>query len=186
MKNIKVIICFIIINFSFSAWAVDSKDCLLSPNDLSEMLKLDFKSFDQTLPNGGWRGLANKGCELEAAKVVEIYHLHHYDNLAPWQARILYWHAGQVYAMQDLTDLAIVRFKKSYNSEEKADDKFKWNAYVKGSIAFLERDMSSLIEARDELKSASTDARQNLKILESFIRCFKKNYKEAYNSDCIP
>ncbi|MBK9293146.1 MAG: hypothetical protein IPM57_01685 [Oligoflexia bacterium] len=176
----------ITINFSYSTWAEDRKECLLSPSNLSEMLKLSYKSFDQTLPDGGWRGLANKGCELEATKVLEIYHLHHYDELAPWQAQILYWHAGQMYAMQGLTDLALARFKKSYSTEEKADDKFKWNAYVKGSIAFLEHDMNSLTKARDELKSANTDAQSNFKILESFIRCFKKSYKEAYNHDCKP
>jgi hypothetical protein len=149
------------------------------------MLKLDYKAFDQTLPDGGWRGLANKGCELEATKMLEIYHLHHYDELLPWQSRILYWHAGQVYAMQNQTDLALMRFRKSYDSDEKPGDMFKWNSYVKGSIAFLEHDMKALVAARDELKLVDkTQAHPNLKFLEAFIRCFNKTYKEAYNPTC--
>lgn len=163
----------------------ESKDCFLSANDLALMLKLDYQAFDQTLPNGGWRGLANNGCELEATKLVEIYHLHHYEDLLPWQARVLYWHAGQVYAALSQTELAVARFKKSYNSNEKNDDKLKWNSYVKGSIAFLEHDFKALIVARDELRKADKiQPNPNLKFLEAFVRCFNKSYKEAYNPNC--
>jgi hypothetical protein len=163
----------------------DTKDCLLSGQQLDAYLKLDYKSFDQTLPDGGWRGLEGKGCDLESVKLIEIYHLHHMDELNPSQAIILYWHAGQVYAMQDLTDLALARFKKSYNPSEKADDTFKWNSYVKGSIAFLEKDMKTLIKARDELRAVNQiESNPNLKFLESFIRCFKKSYREAYDPEC--
>jgi hypothetical protein len=158
---------------------------LLTGAQLSEYLRLDFKSFDQTLPDGGWRGLENRGCSLEATKLVEIYHLHHLGELEPWQTRILYWHAGQVYAMQDLSDLALARFKKSFDPEEKPEDNLKWNSYVRGSIAFLEHNLDQLIKARDELRAANkVNPNPNLKFLEAFVRCFKKSYKEAYNPDC--
>ena len=180
----KILIAFII-TFTSLISRSDSVDCLLSAAQLAEYLKLDYKGFDQTLPNGGWRGLDNKGCSLEATKLVEIYHLHHLGALEDWQNRILYWHAGQVYAMLGQSELALARFKKSYNPNEKPDGSINWNGYVDGSIAFLEHDLNKLLKARDKLRVASDgqpDA--NFKFLDAFVRCFKKPYKEAYNPSC--
>jgi hypothetical protein len=163
----------------------ENKGCLLSGIQLDSYLKLDYKSFDQALPDGGWRGLSNKGCELEAIKLVEIYHLHHLDDLNESQAQILYWHAGQVYGMQNLNDLAISRFKKSYNPKEKSDDPFKWNSYVDATIAFFEHDLPKLKQARQSLATATASgAANNLKIVDAFIRCIGKPYSVAYNPNC--
>lgn len=182
MKNFVFIALFATLP---SLTLAESQNCQITATQLADYLKLDFKSFDQTLPDGGWRGLANRGCELEATKLVEIYHLHHFDILEAWQSRILYWHAGQVYAMQGLTELAIARFEKSFDPLEKADAPLKWNSYVRGSIAFLKRDKDGLIKARDHLRAGNgSKPDPNLKILEAFVRCFQKPYKEAYNPDC--
>jgi hypothetical protein len=153
-----------------------------TPEEFQTLLNLDYKSFDQTLPNGGWRGIVDK---VDAGKVLDSYHIHNLEKLEPWQARIIYWHAGQEYAMSGLSQLALARFKKSFNPDQKADDTFRWNSYVKGSIAFLEKDMASLVKSRDELREVDKIERSaNLKFLESFIRCFNKTYTEAYDPSC--
>lgn len=153
-----------------------------SPNEYQNLLKLSYADFDQNLPKGGWRAITNN---IEAGKVIDAYHLHNFDKFEAFQHRILYWHAGQAYAMGGLTALALVRFKKSYDASEKTEDNFKWNSYVRGTVAFLENDMKTLATARDELKIANdTSAAPNLKTLESLIRCFNKPYFEAYTSVC--
>ncbi len=151
-----------------------------TPEEFQKLLKLDYIAFDQTLPNGGWRAITDN---IEGAKVIDAYHLHNLEKLTTQQSRILYWHAGQRYASGDLNDVAINRFNKSYDPNEKANDPFKWNSYVRGTIAFLEHDMKMLVQARDELRQTSSNP--NLRILEAFIRCFNKTYKEAYSSSCV-
>jgi hypothetical protein len=143
-------------------------------------MALDYDSFDQSVPNGGWRAIVD---DTEAGKVLDAYNVHNSDVLKPWQKRIIKWHAGQAYGFANLKQLAINRFKKSYNPEEAPDDRFGWNLYVEGSVAFLEQDMTSLVDARDRLKKLNPGS-PNTKILESFVRCFKKPYREAYNPEC--
>lgn len=146
------------------------------------MLSLDFASFDQSMPNGAWRGIRDP---FEAAKTIDTYHLHHAEKLRDDERRILYWHAGQSYATAGLYQLAITRFEKSYDPQEKPSAEFKWNAYVRGSIAFLKKDLKTLTKARDELREADRGKPSpNRKVLESFVRCFKKTYEEAYSPDC--
>ncbi len=38
--------------------------------DLEAMLALDRQAFDQTLPDGGWRSLYERGCYAEAAELI--------------------------------------------------------------------------------------------------------------------
>lgn len=153
-----------------------------TPSEFQALLKLDYRAFDQNLPDGGWRAILD---DVEAGKVLDSYSIQNSENLKPWQARTILWHAGQAYAMANLTDVALARFRKSYDPDVKPNDTFKWNSYVKGSIAFLEQDIKGLIEARDEMRAANPSS-PNLKILEAFVRCFKKSYKEAYNPNCEP
>lgn len=76
----------------FPFFAVASiPDCTISETELQEYLKMDYQSFDQSLPDGGWRGIANRGCNFEAGKLIDIYHLQNIDNLLAWQSRILFW-----------------------------------------------------------------------------------------------
>ena len=102
------------------------------------------------------------------------------------RARIINWHAGQSYALGDLTDLAVSRFSRSYNPDEAASATFKWNAYVRGSIAFLIKDRSELQAARDEMYSANPSLDNiNAKILDGLLACFDKSYSDAYGN-CRP
>jgi hypothetical protein len=151
-----------------------------TPLEFQALMALDYQAFDQTPPDGGWRGIVDN---VDAGKTLDAYRVHHLDTLVDWQARVITWHAGQVYAMADLKELGVARFKKSFNPAEPADDQFKWNAYVRGSIAFLEKDKATLIKARDEVLKADPE-NVNGKLLAAFVRCFDKSYKEAYSTDC--
>ena len=157
--------------------------CEVSPEKLLEYLKMDFQNFDQTL-HKGMRELEDLGCDYQAAQVIDIWHLHNQGNLTSGQERVSYFHAGQSYAFvgPNLYSVAAQRFSESIDPAEPPDNTFKWNAYVRGSIAFLERNLSDLKKYRDELACATTGSGRNLAVLDRMISCFDRSYKDAYSS----
>lgn len=182
MKNIILIILAASV---FSAESRSQDICAITHDRLEGDLGLDFHSFDQT-PGNGHREFASRGCYLSAAKITDIYHLHHQLDLLPWQSRILAFHAGQMYAFDQLYDIAINRFKRSFNPEESPTAELSWNAYVKATIAFLAKDMAELRVNRRSIALKPTDGNIiNLRVVDAFIRCFDKPYHEAYSDICM-
>lgn len=98
------------------------------------MLELDYHAFDQSLPAGGWRAIVDN---VDAGKTLDAYLIHNNDQLETWQQQVVRWHAGQMYALGDLTVVALARFKTTFRADEPSDDTFGWNAYVKGTIGFF-------------------------------------------------
>ncbi len=177
MKNYFIFLALIL--FCIGAYAPPASP---TPAEFRALMKLDYISFDQTLPNGGWRGIQDS---FEAAKVLDAYNLQNSDVMSESEVRVIFWHAGQSYAMADITEVAIARFQSAYNPKESSADTFKWNAYVRGSIAFLKRDRKTLQAARDEMYAADpSDENRNRVVLDAFLRCFNKTYREAYSADC--
>lgn len=179
MNKFLVLLIFLTSLCSYANW-----DCSLSSSEKERLLSLSYDDFDQDHVNG-WRVIDGEGCHEEAIHLIELYLDSHKDNLLEWQISILIWHAGQIYAFIDDYKQAKIRFEKNLIPNELPNDNFKWNAYVKGSIAFLEKDKRALGYAIIELEKATNPhSENNLKILKSFERCFDKPYREAYNSSC--
>lgn len=112
--------------------------CDFSANQLDEMLAMDFQSFDQT-DGKGFRELEDRGCWLNAAILIDSWHLQNKMTLKDWQERISYFHAGQAFSCAGtaLYSAAIKRFERSFNPGEKSDADLAWNSYVAATIAFL-------------------------------------------------
>jgi hypothetical protein len=160
--------------------------------DRDRLLALDENAFDQDF-NGGWRALAqNPKCELAAADLVRDYRKTHHSS-----AFILFWHEGQLRADAGQMKEAIALFDQS----RRKNDKYGWNFYVDGTIAFLKHDRSSLLNARQSLAALPRPADwgpfmfngkpvevpwpENLNVLDGLLKCFDRPYKEAYASeDC--
>lgn len=168
-----------------SASAVPA-DCAF---DREALLQLDYRSFDQD-PQGGWRALARKGCEREAADLIRDWRLQHNDS-----RYILFWHEGQSRAFNGDYEAAVTLFELSRRQSE---DPIGWNFYVDGSVAFLRGDMARLKAARASLarvpKPSDWDTMKgadgkllnakwpaNLNVLDGFIRCWGEPYRSAYN-----
>jgi hypothetical protein len=162
--------------------------------DLEAMLALDRKAFDQTLPDGGWRSLYERGCYAEAAELIRTWRHEKRDH-----ASILYTHEGQMRAYAGQIDEAVALLRLTYKSMDK-DANFGWNFYLDGSIAFLERDRAGLARAIDRLNAIpERDASvrmvrsdgtpitikwpPNLDVLEAFERCWELSFAEAYGTD---
>lgn len=161
-----------------------------------DYLALDFMAFDQDM-DGGWRTIAeNPACVAAAADVIEWYRLHKPELSAGMQSSLA-WHEGQLRAAAGQTATAIELFKQTFKPAEA--DFFGWNYYVAATIAFLEQDREALIEQRTKLAALEkpsdfnpTDSEgnpmdipwpPNLNVVDSFIQCFGKSYREAYG-DC--
>ena len=159
--------------------------------DLDAMLALDRDAFDQDM-DGGWRPLAMKGCNIEAAELLRDWRHQKRDH-----SSMLYWHEAQLRAMAGQTEEAIGLMKLTYTRPD-LDAAFGWNFYVSGSIAFLERDRSTLREmmARlaevpepDETSVTTPDGTviklqwpPNLNVLQAFDTCWDEPYATAYRS----
>ncbi|MDY7098478.1 MAG: hypothetical protein SXU28_10110 [Pseudomonadota bacterium] len=162
--------------------------------DLEAMLKLDQKAFDQTLPDGGWRGLYKRGCYAEAAELIREWRHAKRDH-----ASILYTHEGQMRAFAGQTDQAVALLRLTYKPLDE-DAKFGWNFCMDGTIAFLERDQKGLNKAIERLKSVPKSEAEmvyadgtpvkmkwppNLDVLEALERCWDRSFAEAYrNEEC--
>ena len=158
--------------------------------DRAAMLALDQRAFDQDM-TGGWRAVANRGCDGEAA-----------DLIRDWRAakrskdELLYWHEGQLRANAGQYPAAIALFEKSRKPTAQ-DAAWGWNLYVDGSIAFLRGDRPTLKAARTKLASlpmppglaqakrpdgtpATVRWPLNLNVLDGFLSCWGQAYKKAY------
>jgi hypothetical protein len=177
--------------------------------DKDAMLALDESAFDQDLGNGGggWRALEGKaGCEQATAELIAAYRAAHPDG-----STLLAWHEGQVRASLGQDEQAIALFDAARKPAEK--DLAGWNLYVDASIAFLRRDRTALQAARDALASVAypggddapplkdgylefpaADGQPamrvrwppNIDVVDGFLHCFDKPYKDAYRSECRP
>ena len=184
-----------------SAHALDINPCRY---DRSEMLNLDFQSFDQDLSNGGggWRKLLkHPGCERVAANLIRDYRRKNGST-----QDILIWHEGQLRAMAGQYPQALRLFEMSRRTE----DETGWNAYVDATIAFLEKDKQGLTAARDRLATLEHSPEfpplkngyfelpngsgkptlvrwpPNIDVVDGLIKCFGKPYSVAYMPDCRP
>jgi hypothetical protein len=156
------------------------RDCRVSPHAFVLFMEQDFWTFDQS--QVGHRLFDSEYCNILSAQLIDSYLLSNLENLSESYNRILHWHAGQNYAFEDIVDVALVRFRSSYNPDEPVDTDFHWNAYVAATIAFLQKDRAALAQARSEFgESPSSNDMINLRIIDRFIRCFDSNYSDAYS-----
>ena len=165
--------------------------------DRAAMLAMEPDAFDQDL-EGGWRTLADRGCHREAADLLAAY------AALPKAAgnTMIPWHEGQMRAEAGQYPQAVALMQRTYKPTD--TDPGYWNAYVDGTIAFLQRDRAALEKARarliaipapEQIARALKDGRYhfttaggqkvdvpwppNLDVLDGFLRCFDRDYHNA-------
>ena len=168
-----------------AASSTNSESCKISDAEREALMNLDYDSFDQSLPNGGWRKYQQ--CPLLTRELLDAYTARHASTLQKQQWDVLVWHSGQISAIAgDYAD-AISKMEKTYKDAEKPTDAFLWNPYAKATIAFLEKDKAKLVSEREALaKGAGPFNQLNLRHVDAFIRCFDASYEVAYSENCQP
>ncbi|HWK36373.1 hypothetical protein [Sphingomonas sp.] len=161
--------------------------------DRDAMLALDQAAFDQDM-GGGWRAVAGGGCDPQAADLIRDWRSAHTAA-----DTILLWHQGQLRASAGQYAQGVTLFEQS--RKPVAEDRWGWNLYVDGSIAFLRGDRASFDDARAKLAGLPRPADldritgaggkpviirwpMNLHVLEKFARCWGRPYKIAHQ--CPP
>lgn len=159
------------------------QSCTISDQDREALLNLDYQSFDQSLPDGGWRKYQQ--CEALTRDLIDAYTAKHASTLEKQQWDVLVWHSGQLSGF--LGDYADAIAKMEQTLKPAATDFFLWNPYVEATVAFLNKDEPTLRSERKKLSlGTSPYNRLNLRKVDAFIRCFHSTYKEAYSDTCEP
>lgn len=161
--------------------------------DRSSLLALDLRAFDQDM-NGGWRILETKGCTVEAADSIREWRKAHGSVGAA--DTLLSWHEGQLRA--DVGQYAdAIRLFEAGRHPATEDAKWGWNLYVDGTVAFLRGNRRNLKAARAKLaalprppelkemigpdgKPKAVRWPMNIRVLDSFLRCWGQSYNAAY------
>lgn len=163
----------------------ENAQCELSQSEREAILRLDYKAFDQTLPDGGWRKY--EPCSVLARELIDTYTARHEKTLQKQEWDVLVWHSGQMSALAGDAADAISKMQKTLKPNEKPTDAFLWNPYANASIAFLKRDRAALLSERQKLAAGlSPFNRINLRKVDGFIRCFDASYELAYGGNCEP
>jgi hypothetical protein len=156
--------------------------CKVSPQYLDLLMAQEFWTFDQT--PFGHRYLFSPAhlCKTASAPLIDAYTLTHQATLLPYQSRILFFHAGQDYAMSNAYGTAVARFQNAFDKDEPQEPEFHWNAYVSATIAFLKKDKDALVAARAKFPDPPGGGDvTNVKIVDRFLKCFDSNYLDVYS-----
>ncbi|WP_422014963.1 hypothetical protein [Roseateles sp.] len=159
--------------------------CVISESDLHANQALTFSDFDQvgSLPSTA-RKLSERGCYVEAATAGE-----HYLLFGPSptlrERSIIVWHLTQNLAMAgkepEAAHLAAAAIR-AHDPSDDADD-FQWNAYVRGTWAFLTKRRPLLLASIQRLRSAGGERNHmNAGVLDRLDLCFTRSYADAYAS----
>jgi len=159
-------------------------------------MAMDYWSFDQSA-EGIQSVLSKPACGAAGADLIRDYHAMLRDRGAPvthqfpagevtfsenGEMSLLYWHEGQLRAMEGDSQEAIELFRRALKPPEQSHA--GWNEYVLASIAFLEGDAVALAGEREALsqKIAPGQSRINLAVVEGLIACFGRTYRDAYGA----
>jgi hypothetical protein len=130
-------------NWDYQKNSFSAEECSF---DRSAMQALTEEQFDHDTNSGGegCRALSKRGCEMQAADLIRDYR-----NANDRKSQILYWHEGQLRAMDGDSKAAIPLLEAARKAV--GDEAFGWNPYVDATVAFLRRDRAALAAARAKL-----------------------------------
>lgn len=166
--------------------------------DKAVLLAMSFDDFDQG-PNG-WRMLQRRPeCQAAIPDLIAEWRVKHWGNMNSQELHLNYWHEGQARALAGQTDKAVTLLLAGNWPESTGD----FTDYALGTVAFLQHDLAGLKAARARLAALTPPpdlaARReafkarnkvdmvwppNLDVLDGFINCFDRPYREAYDPAC--
>ncbi len=165
--------------------------------DHQKLLKLSPTEFDQG--EEGFRALVGNVSEAYIANLILSYiernreliisnnKLKHKDHYLPLS--LLYFHAGQAFAGSGSKyySEAIECFEKGYEDEDK-DAQECWNAYVNGTIAFLNKDSAKILDQIRivEKSNAKNKAGGNIELLKKFSMALDKGIVDYLRACTMP
>jgi hypothetical protein len=164
--------------------AVAAGACAISEDERGQLMAMEWEAFDQG-PNG-FRSVASgeRYCPLLAAELIEDY-LRQHEELTTKQRYVSEFHAGQLYAGANEVSRALAHFYRGFNPHEDPSGEGKWNAYVRATIAFLEKDRETLEASLRVLENHQQNPMNatNLRLVRGLSKHFDSSYDEAVKAN---
>jgi len=145
------------------------------------VLSLPYWQFDQT--PAGWRPWADRRDFREAAILIEAYFPRH-PELLPNERAMLHFHAAQLFGFDGDSRASLRHLKRAEVPDNSPGFPTRWNDYVAATTAFLKRDHTELLAARERMaRGSSTDQdRTYLGTVDLLISRWGDPYGTAYLS----
>jgi len=154
--------------------ASNPSQCEITEEVRLQLLKMSFDDFDQG--DQGWRLYESPVCYVATAGLIDRY-LEAKKDLTTREKQVLRFHSGQMYGFSRQHSLARERFLASFRQEPETDG-VPWNDYVRATIAFIDRDLSTLKDHRNRIAASTTQ--MNLRVVDDLIQFFNERYMVAY------
>jgi hypothetical protein len=164
--------------FSFVTCVVAG--CTTVPAGHDTFLRLNVTEFNAK--GTSWRALENRGEYLSAARLLEAYIAQHSASLPEDERVLLHFHAAQEFAFVGEYARALPHFPLARYAVEPSSFPMRWNDYVAATEAFLKRDRSALLRARDRIVAGPKWNGEilTLNVVDSLFEHFDESYLDAY------
>ena len=176
MRFSKVLMLVVLAGFT----VVWSGGCASEDKEADEMLKLNWRAFDQSSETG-WRPYADQKNYVRAIELIEHY-LKNREGLEQGEAGYLHFHAAVLLSWEDHDDRAIAHLRNASVDSFPEGFPQTWNAVVSGTLGFMLKDMEAVRSARDEIVAMSALSARDSSFLEGMEYLVSKegmSYKEA-------
>ncbi len=140
----------------------------LGEDEYQHLIEMSQDDFDQG-PDG-WRKYSEDYSIVRylIAEYMEI------NKLPEYETTMLTWHLGQIHAIHGNYQEAVVEMEKCISNKMGTG----WNAYARGTIAFLQKDRKELQENLWILEAQYNQV--NIEFLDKFMKYFDSTYAFAY------
>ncbi len=175
----------ILLTVNVKSQAEQERECTVTSADLS---KLTFDVFDQGLDSPlSWRCLADREDFRQAQELIKKFIMTNAGKLDQYDVRNLYFHSGQLAALDGRYENAIEKFSKAIDDNDGTFHFLSWNEYVSGTIHFLRGDIKKLEQEIKKIESKNLEMDSvNLRILKNFLRCPNETYKKVNSlTSCV-
>lgn len=156
MKKIIFVLAFCISISSYSKDQENNNECKIDVTSESEILNLPLDVFDSE--EKGWRRFSLMGCYAEAVQIIDKYND---KNGATYRTN---FHQAQLQLYLEHYPEAKALLYKSLRADLPIDSTFKWNEYVLGHVAFIDKDKPSLDFYISKLQQYNSDIRNQMNI----------------------
>ena len=177
---------FLIITSVKLAQSGEKHICSATLDNLSD---ITYNVFDQSLDSSfSWRCIANRGDFKFAQELVNGYIATNKAKLDQYEIQNLFFHSGQLAAIDGRYGDAIKNFSQAIDNEYMTNNTLSWNEYVYGTIYFLEGNIRKLEQEIEKIKARNIEIdAPNLQILNNFLMCPNDTYKNIYSqtSSCL-
>ena len=129
-----------------------------------------------------WRCIALKGDFKKAQELINKYIVTNTGKLEQYEIRNLFFHSGQLAAIDGRYEEAIDNFNRAIDDNDESAGFLSWNEYVSGTIYFLQGNIKKLEQEVEKIESKNIELDvYNLQILKKFLRCSNDTYKNVYS-----